>query len=358
MKNPFIVKDTTYGNYITSSCSVNKTIIAELPVRGIDDTVEGKSAKEIFSAGVILEKARENFYRLGISDNTPSQKIIPMLLHSLESQNTEVRLCAQEMAKFFGRRLALILLTLKTGFTKNKMVRQEWNDEHWEYWKNIQTVILVGGLTEGIFGKILVSEAQIYCQGSYQLIMGENSVYSGISGCATQFLHHDGVFVLADFGQTNIKRSIVERQNGKIVRIENLLSVPSKYMEWNISDIHEQKNQAKLLHCYITDTLCDAYDKARAIGYVDNQIIMAIASYTHGGVLDKNRGGYAKLNLLGDNYAEYLSRTLSHKLQENIRVTLVHDGTAVALNFSSVPASVCLTLGTFIGVGFTDIFES
>ena len=65
--------------------------------------------------------------------------------------------------------------------------------------------------------------------------------------------------------------------------------------------------------------------------------------------------GYAKLNVLCDNYEEYLSRSISDVLDKSIRVRLIHDATAVGLYFSDCPKSVCLTLGTFIGVGFTDI---
>ncbi len=355
MKNPFVLTDGKGRNYVNGSCSLNKMIIAEVPVRGIDDTVEGKSVKEFFSACVIMEKAKEHLAILQISKDTPPRKIVPLLMQSAESESREVRLCAEEIARFFGRRLALILLTLKTGLDKNKAVRCEWSNEHWEYWKNRKTVILTGGLTEGVFGKILVGEAQKYCENSYHLFVAEQSVYSGVSGCTTLLEQDNGIFVLADFGQTNMKRSIVERRNGKVVRMENLPSVPSLYMEWNIADIQEKKRQATLLHRYITDTLCETYHQAETLGDVDTQIVIAVASYTHDGILNNVRGGYAKLNVLSENYSDYLSQTLSDRLQKNIHVVLIHDGTAVALQFSSVPDSVCLTLGTFVGVGFTDI---
>ena len=356
MKNPFVTADKTHGNYVTAVCSLNKMKIADIPVKGIDDTVKGKTVKEIFSAKIMAEKAREHLETLRIPADTSPRQAASLLIKSADSENRQIRLCAEQIAKFFGKRLALILLTLKTALDKNKVQRPDWTDEHWKYWQNIENIIFVGGVTEGNFGETLIAQAQHDCQNSYHLIMGRNAVYSGISGCATRLQHDSGIFVMADFGQTNMKRCIVRRQNGKITDTEHLSSMPSLYMEGDIPDITEKKHQAELLHRYITDTLSETYRKAQTMGTVDSQIMVALANYTHGGILDKNRGGYAKLNLLCDNYGDYLSRTLSDRWQNPVDVTLIHDGTAVALNFSDIPRSVCLTLGTFIGVGFTDIF--
>ena len=47
--NPFM-KYTEQGiGYIDSSCSINKLIIAQVPVKGIADEIEGKAVSEIFS---------------------------------------------------------------------------------------------------------------------------------------------------------------------------------------------------------------------------------------------------------------------------------------------------------------------
>lgn len=362
MKNPFfILSDDGKHKYIDSSCSLNKMVIAKSPKKGIDDSIEGKSVSEILSTSAIIKTVDENREKLNISSDISNKKLPFVLLDSMESENETVKNCATEIAVKYGKRLGLILLTLKTALPENRAVRPEWKDEHWKYWNNIENVIAVGGLTSGKFGEVIISEAKKVCtineEPAYNIIAFENAAYVGVLGCAKLIEKTDGINVLMDFGQTNMKRSIVARKNKEIQYIKNLPIVSSKYMQWDIYDNNEKLKQAKLLHKHIINVTCDTIKEAEKMGNVDNQIVISIASYVHNGILDSNRGGYAKLTMLYKNYGEYLSEELSSVLKRPVNVTLVHDGTAVALNFSDYINSVCITLGTFFGVGFTDIFN-
>jgi len=60
-------------------------------------------------------------------------------------------------------------------------------------------------------------------------------------------------------------------------------------------------------------------------------------------------------NMLSNDYAKLLMEDLSGMLHKKVKVRLVHDGTANALYFSEIENSVCVSLGTAFGVGFTDI---
>lgn len=361
MKNPFIIVSADgKSKYIDSGCSINKMVIAKVPINGIDDSIEGKKVSDIFSTGVIVDYVDNNRSRLGIAEGIPRKKLPFILLDAMTSNIKSVRECAEEIAVFFGKRLGLIFLTLKTALPENRAVRPEWKNEHWEYWQNIKNIIAVGGLTSGRFGEIVIEQARKVCmiddKPAYNIIAFENAGYVGVLGCAKLLENQNGINVLMDFGQTNMKRSIVRRKNGEIDYIENLPLIPSEYMQWNIEDNAEKLRQAKLLHKRILCAIVDAYKKAEQLGEVNDQLVLSIASYVHNGVLDSNRGGYAKLTVLYKNYGEYLSEELSSVLKKPVRVTLVHDGTAVALKFSDYPDSVCVTLGTFFGVGFTDVF--
>lgn len=359
MVNPFLTTGDDGGRYADSCCSVNKMIIAKAPVKGIDDSISGKSVSEIFSLSVIAEKALSCADKLKLPKDVSLKEVPSLLMSAAESEDMEVRTTAESIAEFFGKRLALILLTLKTVLPENRKVRTDWNSSHWEYWQNIENIVAVGGFTDGNFGKILIQEAQKHCvlngRNAYNITTHKNASYMGVMGCSRMLKSSDGVNILADFGQTNIKISIVKRLGGEIVNTENLPKMKSEYMQWSIEDKAEEERQAKLLHEYIVSCICNAYRKAEAFGNVGNEIVISIASYVHDGKLDKSRGGYAKLNVLCDNYEEYLSRSISEALRKYMRVKLVHDATAVGLYFSDCPKSVCLTLGTFIGVGFTDI---
>ena len=359
MMNPFLLTGDDGSCYADSCCSLNRMIIAEAPVRGIDDSISGKEVRDIFSLSVIIEKAMSYADALKLPKNVSLREKPSLLMQAAESEDMTVRAAAEDIASFFGRRLALILLTLKTALPENRSVRTDWSSRHWEYWQSIENIIAVGGLTDGSFGKALIDEARKYCfingRRAYNIITHKNAAHMGVMGCSRMLKSSDGVYVLADFGQTNIKISIAEKTGGRLVNIEQLPVIRSEYMQWSIEDKAELERQAELLHKYILSCICDAYKKAEALGNVGNEIVISIASYVHNGRLDKNRGGYAKLNVLCDNYEEYLSRSISDVLDKSIKVRLIHDATAVGLYFSDCPKSVCLTLGTFIGVGFTDI---
>lgn len=361
MKNPFLITAPNGNVYIDKECSLNKMIIAKAPIKGIDDSIEGKTVSQIFSTSVIADEILLNRDRLKISEDTPKEKLTFLLMECFNSNDESICECAKEIAVKFGKRLGLILLTLKTGLPENREVRQTWNDSHWEYWKNIDNIIAVGGLTSGEFGRELVRTAQSVCtinsKPAYKIIIFENAYNTGVIGCAKLLNNPNGINLLMDFGQTNMKRSIVKRENDEIVSIENLPLVPSKYMEWQVEGADEKRRQAILLHRHIMEVITDAYHKAEQKGKVSPEIVISIASYIYNGRLDENRGGYAKLCVLYKNYGEYLSEELSSVLKTKVNVTLVHDGTAVALCFADYKKSVCITLGTFLGVGFPDMLS-
>lgn len=361
MKNPFLITQSDGNVYIDKECSLNKMIIAKVPIKGIDDSIEGKAVSQIFSTSVIVDEVLKNREKLKISEDTPKNKLPFLLMECFNSKDENVSECAKEIAIKFGKRLGIILLTLKTGLPENKAVRQAWNDSHWEYWKNIENIIAVGGLTSGEFGRELVNTAQEVCNVNgkqlYKINIFENAYNTGVIGCARLLDNPSGINLLMDFGQTNMKRSIVKRENSEIVSIENLPIVPSKYMDWQVENAEEKRRQAVLLHRHIMEAITDAYRKAELKGKVNPEIVISIASYTHNGKLDEDRGGYAKLCVLYKNYGEYLSEELSSVLKTQVKVTLVHDGTAVALCFADYKNSVCVTLGTFVGVGFPDMLS-
>ena len=49
MINPFLITGDDGSRYADSCCSLNRMIIAEVPVKGIDDSIKGKRVMDIFS---------------------------------------------------------------------------------------------------------------------------------------------------------------------------------------------------------------------------------------------------------------------------------------------------------------------
>ena len=362
--NPFLIRSylPDKSDHLTSVCSINKVILKKLPVYGVDDGIEGMAVKSFFNARLIAEAVKEYADRLHLDTDGVSSKELPKML-AQKAQDDKDPLgaaMARSIMITFGNRLGLMLLALRLGEPENRAAREDWSDAHWAYFAQVKDIILVGGLASGTFGEILRERvnAVFAMRGirPYNILLYDNASQVAVLGCAGCITERSGVFVVMDFGQTGIKRSCVIKRDGEISEVKSFSTLPSQFMEWEIPDENEKLRQAKKLHSYLVNAIENTYkDAARITGSEPgNEIVISIASYTNDGVLDSKRGGYSKLCVLGTNYAELLEWELSGRLRRQISVQLIHDGTAVALNFHSRKNTVCLSVGSYFGIGFPD----
>jgi hypothetical protein len=158
--NPFIETAPSGRQFVSKKVSLNRVVLAKLPIYGIDDDAEGKTAFDIFSTWAIINYIKERAAILGMDISGYADTQLPIFLNEgLQSSSVKIKSFCRSAAIFFGNRLGLILLTLKTGLPQNRAARQEWGDEHWEYFKSLKTFILCGGLASGGLG--LVFKEQI-----------------------------------------------------------------------------------------------------------------------------------------------------------------------------------------------------
>ncbi len=358
MKNPFISYcETEKVEYLSRACSVNSVRLAKLPLYGVEDEIEGKRAMDIFSARIISEDIRANAQRLKIDISGYSFRELPRFIgDNILSDDIVKKRLAEAMSKKYGNRLGLILLTLKQGTKENREVRPDWRDEHWDYWAQIKNVILTGGLASGVLGKRFKEQVHsvfdMAGEKVYNISLYENSSHIGAMGCAKLISDTDKSFAVLDMGQTNLKRCVLTKRSGELANINVLPTMPSINMELDFSDSDENYSKALELHRYIINVLSDTCKDIPLRDNEQGEVIVSIANYVVGGTLNTFRGGYAKLSLLGLDYATLLSDELSSRLHRPYRVRLLHDGTAIALNFAGQEDTVCLSLGTAFGVGF------
>lgn len=357
MKNPFISITEHNSEYLTANCSLNKVRFAKLPLAGIADDMEGKQMVELFGAGIITDEIARSADALGIDLEKCQRTDLPKVLdEKLEEGNEE----ALRIARKFGIRLGMLFLLLKTGLPENRAAREDWNEEHWSYWANIDTIYLVGGIASGrMCDYMLKVVAELFEKANvpmYHIVRDNNSSEIGARGCLTQVEGTEKVHLLFDFGQTSMKRLIAVRHNDD--EEQELIKLPSKksiHMDWYIEDDKERRRQAEELHKYIVNGIIETYNEASKYGTIGWEIIISIASYVKDGKIYDARSGYAKLCELSDNYAGYLAATLEILLDRSIMVKLVHDGTAAALYYKGAENAVCITAGTAFGVGFPEI---
>ncbi|MBQ3330659.1 MAG: hypothetical protein IJG87_05725 [Ruminococcus sp.] len=361
MKNPFLsVSETDRTEYLSARCSLNRAVLAKLPIYGIEDGIEGMTFKEIFSTPAIVAGIRRASKRYGVDLSDKPDYLLPQLLdRSLVSDNARYRQMGETVVKKFGSRLGLILLTLKTGLQENRAARDDWDDACWEFWSALDTVIFTGGLASSMLGRrfkehilTIFDTARVK---PYHIMLFDNGTYIGVMGVAQRLMADDTVSLVMDFGHTGVKRAVIKKAGGEIAEFSPQESLPSLHMQSRFDSEDEKRREAIALHRYIVTTIAKSYRIGLNDAPLSNTVLISIANYTHNGMLNSVRGGYAKLCVIGSDYARVLEDDLSGELHRDIKVRLVHDSTASALYFSGVDNSVCITLGTGFGVGFPDI---
>ena len=102
----------------------------------------------------------------------------------------------------------------------------------------------------------------------------------------------------------------------------------------------EKLRMAIELHRQIVGVTASSYKELSRSDTLSDTILISIANYTHGGRLKAERGGYAKLCEIDDDYARILEEELSGELHRRVTVRLVHDSTASALYSSAFASQV------------------
>lgn len=353
-QNPFLEEGA-----VMPYASINVLQIIDLPGLEIEEEIKGKKVSQIFSTSTLIEEIKKNAKKLKINLSLVEDKLLPNLLsEKLLDKNEEIKETAESIVKKFGERLAVILLTLKRGDIVNKIIKDNWTNKHWDYWKKNKNVILVGGLASGLLGEKL----KFYCekfvkeneQKCYQITLADQSQNLGMIGCTKKIDAKNKNALIFDLGHSFMKRGFFEVENRKITNQIILKNKKSPYMDSVSDNDLRAQNDAKKLHEYIVNLIVETYEEIQSQNYdISNQIIVSIANYVKNGVLF-GRGGYAKLQLLANNYGNFLEKEISYLLKREMSVTLIHDGTAIAYSFYGERETVCLSLGTSFGIGFPE----
>lgn len=354
INNPFL-KEGILG----TDASINKLIIARMPKCSVTQELTGKCAQDIFSTDLLIHTIKEAAGPLRINTASLEEKALPLELENcLESPDPSVVRTSQDILRLFGERLAVILLCLKEGSPENRLARSDWNADHWDYWHSLKKVILTGGLASPPLGEHFKRYVDEVFQASgktpYEIVLGKDSTYAGLRGCAT-WLTADctqQVNLIFDYGQSFIKRSYVITENGRLKDIIILDKTLSRHVEWDIKDPDTELREAIALNRHFLKTIAGTVSEVEALGFsIHPHIILSIANYVKDGRI-ANRGGYGKLRLIAPDYGKYLSDWLRKNSGRDFYFTLIHDGTAMAAGYSGHPSSVCISLGTAFGVGF------
>lgn len=321
-----------------------------LPVASINSGfVDDQKISDIFRLSLLKESILEHKNALGIMDIDSNISLLKQFNQCLISTIPSVNQTAQEIASLYGRRLAKILSMFFNPSSLSRQNRTNWTEAHWSYWRTIERVYLVGGITSPILTKLFYKEIikAFKSQGidkQVEFITGSQNL--GTKGLST--LVDNDTALLFDFGQTNIKRAYYSNMNDSTIDIV-LPTVKSKYLFYKYQTNDELKVLAETLHQYIIDVIVDT---ANEVDFTGTTIKMAIANYIYKGQINISRGGYGKLALVAKQYDAQLSKDISHKLKRKIKVELFHDTTAMGLNFRNQKNTAVISIGTAFGIAF------
>jgi hypothetical protein len=347
-------------NRLTPVASLNRVRIVDLPGIPLDDATRGRTFYDLLSAPALGAYVRQRVDALGLPLHTtdPTQ-LLPLLDGCFEHDDEAVRAAAEDVARWYGRNLGLLLLTLRRGDAANRQARPEWTDAHWAHWAGIRQVWLGGGLVSGQLGTRVVRYATerlsetgmrdctlhlSMAPSELALVGAARSVAGGAGGAATPAL----VF---DFGHSRVKRALAIYRGESLGALRLLPALPA--LTWS-GEMRDPAEQAHQMLAFMGGVLVDSWcEMCRTVERLRPQLIASVATYVvDGRPAEYDRGAYAQMRLLPERADEWLARHTSERVGIPVKVELLHDGSAAARTYAGAEQAAVIMLGSAIGTGF------
>lgn len=347
--------------HLTPTASLNRVRIVDLPGVVIDEPdIKGKTAHELLSIEALAGLVRKHAGPLNLT--APEDLSVTQLLRRFdccfEASDPDIRSTAEAIARYFGRRLGYLLVTLKRGDHANRLARAEWNDSYWEYWANIRNVWLGGGLAGGQLGLRLPNYAlQVLAESKITDCTVARSAHPSLLpliGAARSAPSASKAAFVFDFGHSFTKRGYAFYGEDALSALRIFPAVP-KAQPASLN-AHSPNVQARKLADHMAATMVDTWHlrEAYELGVTPAPTLIAsIACYVLDGEPAPGQGGsYGHLRLLSNNVAQWFSRQVSERLGVQVEVVFIHDGTAAARTHAGEPNGAVIMLGTALGIGF------
>lgn len=352
LDNPFLE-----NNRPTDNTSLNRLRIIDIPNINVDPEVRSKKGLRIMSADVLIEYIKKESKRLDLDLNEIPDVELPIYLNKcLESEELEVRLTAENIARRLSRNLAYILLVLKRGDKVNQESRKDWEQKHWDYWRKVNKITFAGGLCNGNLGQRLKYYiAKLFDEAEtprYNIKFAKNPSLISMIGAARNAPSKCSSLLVFDFGQTLTKRGLANFEEEKLKEIISFSSLESKHVEEReFKNLEQEKSEAENLKNHIVSVIRNTWKEAETKNLNPcSSISVSIANDLIDGKFFG--GGYGKLRLLSDDLQKEIAAEVSDLIGKKIEISFIHDGTAAADAYAETNNSVLLTFGTAIGVGF------
>ncbi|HLF77232.1 MAG TPA: hypothetical protein VJB57_07025 [Dehalococcoidia bacterium] len=334
--------------HLTPAASVNRVRIVDLPGLHLPDNVRDKTALDLCSQAALARQIREIAPRLGIPGTLDDAELPPALAACLSSADPDARSVAEAVCADYGRNLGLVIATLKRGDGVNRRAREEWDESYWRHWAGVRRLWLAGGLVSGALG-VLVREhvtralLEAGVRDCEVRVFAKPSVLP-LVGAARGVIADARAVLVTDFGQTKLKSAVAVYDTGRLQRIDVLPEMPSVVSAPNVAEAMA----LRLAGLYRAEEA-----KANRLA---PEIAVCIASYVRDNhPYNYTRTQFAVLHRDTDNLGDWLTARLSDLVGCELRVRLLHDGSAAANAFAGEPNTAVIMMGTALGVGFPSL---
>ncbi|MBB5236192.1 ROK family protein [Deinococcus budaensis] len=240
-------------------------------------------------------------------------------------------------AERLGIALAATVATLKLAPPESRAARPEWPEAHWERWRQVNRIVLGGGVLSGTLGQQLFSTACEWLPrlgaADVRLHLFAQPRHLMLHGAARHY--RDGPVLVLDAGHTAIKRAWVEVSGGEVRELRPAPLLPTPY---GISDGQQ-----------LLDFLAEALLETLAgHGQVEQVAVSLSAHLDRGGSVDPQAATSSFYgSLAGLALEDVLRERLSTRLGFSCRVRVMHEGQAAVHGLPHMDAA--LLLGTSVG---------
>lgn len=317
--------------------SLNRLVLAgdDLP-----QALQGRSAHELVSSMALGKLAEEQLH-------LPPAEAHAGFWVRLRVGDDRARAIGEEL----GERLGWVLAALHRGTVAQRVVRPEWDDAIWAHWAGVRRVVLGGGLAAEPLGGLIAQRAETRLRAcGMDALHVEASPWAeelALVGLARLGV---GLRLVSDFGGTRLKQGWAEGDAQSVARLQ--LSAPI-LLGWDALLAGEDRD-AEQEGAIVAQAMAAHLSAALQVHpEASSTVAVSVAAYVRDGQpLLAQRGIYMRLAHLAGRAEEEIAARVMAQSGWQVRVKLVHDGSAAALAYAGSARTAVLMIGTALGIGF------
>lgn len=325
---------------LTADASLNRVVIADLD--GVSLGVAGRRAGELCSRDGLLELAR----RRGVG-GVNSVGLADHMGALVSSGSRRSRTAAEQVLTEFGTRLAALIATLLRPETAERQGDTPTRRAYLEHWQRIRQVWLAGGLLIPTTSPPILAGARAALQAMVvgcDLDVATHGPLAPLLGAARMTTGARPALV-ADLGHTTMKTAFPAVENGRLTKLAIGPSVPAPGGDPAAFD-------AVQLERAVISILAEAARSVEAEPTQPVEIVVSVAAYVaRGQPANDRRGIYTKLGAS----PERVLAAVRDAAGRAVTIRYVHDGTASAAATGHPGVSAVMTIGSWLGIGFTPV---